>query len=268
MTAVYDAGQSSVGDHVAITGNKEMAMTVRRLLGILIAGMIMLTATRIAGAANSGRGDFEAVRQILATIPSGQRALQTMEQTGASVAFKSGQGTYFMASSNSIVIDEKHSPMRAALSFVHEIHHAQTYHEGARADIELSASEYVDLRVEEEAEGVVESIEAKMELAAAGWDVSQLRYPLEKAYLAAYESAKKAGQGLNEAELEQAARRAGQAAVLEGFMTGKVTTSQTGESYSDYYEGCWDKAETAGKLLGSVSETLLSTVTQMVAESC
>jgi len=247
---------------------------------IALSALIIGFSVQSAQAADAPE-TFQPVRSVLEMFPSGNSALALMDQYQVQVEFASGKGTYFLASDNSIVIESGHEPMRAALSFVHEINHAKFWHEGLRADIsEMTEADYARLRVEEEAEGVVKSIEAKMELQKAGLDVNNLSYPLESTYGEAYQTARNAAsareKGITEAELAEIGRAGGKAAVIQGFMDGKVWTSHTSETYADFYGQCWGKADLAHQLLTPLSEIvteatgfdLLATVVNAVSESC
>jgi hypothetical protein len=258
---------------------RKMASFVIVILGIAVTGL-SVRAARAAG--NIGADEsLNQIQAILSQIPTGQQALAMGEQHQVQVSFASGKGTFYLASRNTIVIDSQHQPMRAALSFVHEVNHARFWHEGLRADISsLSVEEYARLRVLEEAEGVARSIEAKMELQAAGVDVGNLYYPLEPAYREASREARTAAiareRGLPETELVQIGRAAGLAAVIQSFMDGRVLTSHTLEPYTDFYGHCWEKADVAGQLLGSLSRVvsevvdfdLLAAAVHAVSESC
>lgn len=246
----------------------------------LAAAYLTFSVKNAVASANTSEA-FQPVQALLARIPSGERALALMDQYQVGLRLQSGKGTYYLASSNTIVIDNGAGAMRAALSFIHEINHARYWHQGLRADINsMPQEEYARLRVEEEAEGVVMSIEAKMEFQRVGLDGGDLSYPLEAAYREAAQRARNAANsqdwGISEAELAEIGRAAGMAAVFEGFMAGKVWTSHTLEPYADFYGQCWDKAETARDLLGSLSELvagatghdLLSAVTGAISDSC
>jgi hypothetical protein len=158
--------------------HRKMVWIATIIVGVALAGL-GVRAARAAGSigADESLGQIQA---ILNQIPTGQQALAMGEQYQVQVSFAPGKGTFYLASRNTIVMDDKDEPMRAALNFVHEVNHARFWHESLRAEIgSLSFEEYVRLRVLEEAEGVVRSIEAKMELQAAGVDVGNLYYPLE-----------------------------------------------------------------------------------------
>lgn len=220
---------------------------------------------RTTAAAVANEQAFQPLGQVLVTIPSGRSALAVLDRYQDKVTFEAGQGTFFLASVNIIVIDSAHAPLRAALSFVHEAHHASVWHQGLRVDIStLDEAAYAHGRVEEEAVGVVKSIEAKLELAALGLDVSGLSYPLEDAYRQAADQARTAARirdgQLSQSELDGIVCAAGTAAVVDGFLIGRVRTSHTRESYLDFYGQCWTKANVVQTLLTPLSEFVYQTV--------
>ncbi|HEY9609168.1 eCIS core domain-containing protein [Allocoleopsis sp.] len=196
---------------------------------------------------------LEEMKTILDASATGKEALKLMEDHKVAVKFKPGGGSYFDSSSNSMVIDSHETAANSALTFVHEMNHARYHHEGLSADVtSLSREDYVKKMVEEEAEGTVKSIEAKIELEGTKIDVSKASFPLEKEYRKAYKAsidAAKAklpkrgliGTMIDEAKLLIAARIAGKERVIKGFMDGEVVTSNTKEAYSKYYGKYWDK---------------------------
>jgi hypothetical protein len=147
-----------------------------------------------------------------------------------------------------MTIDTVHSPERASLSFVHEMNHAYYHHKGLTANTaanikSLSRNDYIDRMIKEEAEGVVKSIESKMELATTTVNTTGLSYPLETEYTTAYTAAKAAGKS------EADAREAGKQEVINGFHAGKVLTSTKNdagvqETYPVFYGKAWDRANT------------------------
>jgi hypothetical protein len=197
---------------------------------------------------------FEAIKDILNTIPTGKSALKLMEYHKVKVVFKKGGGSYYNPSSTSMVIDSNEAPADAALTFVHEMNHARYDKEGITGKVkDQSRDDYVNQMVEEEAEGTVKSIEAKIELEGGGTvDVSKASFPLEKQYRLAHnakikeEEAKFPGKERSEVDaiklfLPGIARNAGKNRVIKGFMDGDVVTSNTKEPYKDYYGKYWDK---------------------------
>lgn len=143
-----------------------------------------------------------------------------------------------------MVIDSNHSAGRAALAFVHEMNHAYYHKIGLRPDITaLGREEYVNAKVSEEAEGVVKSIEAKIELEGTDVSITGLSYPLETEYREAYKARydELIAAGKSEEEAGSTARITGMERVIKGFMDGEVSTSNSGQSYPEYYGEAWDE---------------------------
>jgi len=189
---------------------------------------------------------FDPIRSLLQQFPLGQTALSQMSQYNVGINWQSGGGSFYDAASNSMTMDQTMGHEEAAMVFVHEINHARYYHEGLQADMMTSTREdYVNGMVAEEAEGTVLSIEAQIEMEAAGLNSSGHTFPLQAEYQSAYDSAYATGResqpDASEETLQQIARNAGLAAVTEGFMNGAVQTSTTGQSYADYYGSYWDR---------------------------
>ena len=231
--------------------------------------VIVVTMTQFSSlvetvnAAGGSDAEFEAMAAVLSQIESGRTALAKMEQYDIEVKFETGGGTYYQASNNRMVIDGSQGAQRAALSFVHEMTHARYHNEGQRVDIGgVDQDLYIQGRIEEEAEGVVRSIEAKKGLAEAGFDVSQLRYPLEKAYtearLTAENVARARERDITSAELDSIGRAAGIARVIQGFVNGEVLDSKRLSPYSETYGDCWGTAETLAGLVTVVGKVLSS----------
>jgi phosphoribosyl-ATP pyrophosphohydrolase len=192
------------------------------------------------------RQRFDEIIKVLNRIPTGRTALSLVDKYDIEIHFEAGAGSYFNPNTNKIVVDANHEPARSALALVHEVTHAQYLHEGSAADIlSDNRQEYIEKKVGEEVAGVVKSVEAKMELEAAGVDVSELRYTLEYLYQKAYEEAIENALAntpeSSNGSLEAIGREAGRQAVFEGFMNGKTWTSVTKESYPDYYGQDWDR---------------------------
>jgi hypothetical protein len=117
---------------------------------------------------------------------------------------------------------------------VHEANHARYTVEGRHADPKkLDRAAYVSAAIAEEADGTVQQILAAKEFRAGGRDLG--RQPAEDAYDAAYVQAIQNGETLGEA------KRAAAAAVRREFDSGVLRTSNSGQSYPDYYGHYWDK---------------------------
>lgn len=222
--------------------------------------VIVVTLTRFSSlvetvnAAGGNDPEFEAVAAILNQIESGRNALAEMERYAVELKFETGGGTYYLASKNWAIIDGSQGAQRAALSFIHEMTHARYHNEGLRVDIGGTDQEfYVKGRIEEEAEGLVRSIEAKKELAAAGLDVRQVRYPLENAYADAYQKAQNAARvrerDITPAELDYIGQVAGTARVVQGLVNGEALGSKSLSPYTEVYGDCWSRAHTLAGLV-------------------
>jgi hypothetical protein len=211
------------------------------------------------------------IESILKATSVGQEAWALKEKYKVGVKFKSGQGTFYDGSPNTMVIDSTYSPARAALSFVHEMNHAEAKHKGTSANAgKLSRESYIKTQVEEEANGVVKSIEMKIELKGTKIDISKASYPGEEEYGKAYNAAVMLfakdvdfGFGGDDTvgyrtganrdsrislhEINRLAKDAGRKKVIEMFMDGTFKTSTSKESYPDYYGKYWDKANSGKK---------------------
>jgi hypothetical protein len=116
---------------------------------------------------------------------------------------------------------------------VHETNHAKYTEEGRHADVNrLDRSAYVTAAIDEEADGTVQQILAAKEFRDAGHNLGP--QPAEDQYDSAYQAAKK--NGASDAEAQQA----GAQAVNDAFYNGTIVTSNTHQSYSDYYGSYWD----------------------------
>ncbi len=178
---------------------------------------------------------------ILEKSPTGKAMAEKAKKEGTEfLTGPAGKGSY--NSGKKIVIDKNKTPEQAALTYVHEAHHAVTPNADPK---KMKKNDFVKAMVKEEVDGSVLSIETKNELKAAGVDTKGAKYPLEGEYNAAkkkaMEEAKKKDPKLSDADAEKIGREAGRKRVEDGFMKGDVKTSNTKESYTDYYGKRWDK---------------------------
>ena len=190
---------------------------------------------------------FEQMEAVLNQSATGRQLLTLKETYRVGVQFETGCGSRFRQNSNLILLDANHDPIKAALFFAHEMHHAQTLHEGNKADLKSESRQtYVNLKLREEAEGMVASIQVKMELEKTGLQAANVTLPLEDHYRQAYQAtvgqARLSEASLSERQLEATGRTAGQQALYEAFASGEVKTSNTYEPYPEYYGRDWDEA--------------------------
>ncbi|GIU82510.1 MAG: type VI secretion system tip protein VgrG [Acidobacteria bacterium] len=187
------------------------------------------------------------IRNILANSERGRHALEVYDRYGVNPTFNPGQGSSFDHSTNTMNLDPSQSPTNSALTFVHEMNHAEVSHEHRSGDVQnQTREEYVNTMLQEEVDGTVASIEAKRELQASGTDVSGASFPLESEYNQAYsnavEEARRQNPNLTDEEADAIGRAAGRARVLQGFQNGEVVTSTNGQNYPNYYGQIWDRA--------------------------
>jgi hypothetical protein len=207
---------------------------------------------------------FEKIKELLNLTETGRKALALMAQYEVALKFDHNHGTIYHVPSNTMIIDADQNPVWAAINFVHEMNHALYLHQGLRADIHgLSREEYVRQKIDEEAQGIVLSIEAKTELWKAGVDVIEFNYPLEEAYREAYliavETALAQEAGQEVGDLLVIGRDAGIARVVEGLMAGEVWRSSSRVPYPDYFAKDWGKANFFGPLSRFVADLVEST---------
>ena len=187
-----------------------------------------------------------AMRGTLANSARGRHALEVYDRYGVTPSFRPGEGSTYDPSANNMNINPAQTPDRQALGFVHEMNHAEADHEHTTGDIaNQSRQDYVNTMVNEETEGVIRSIEARDELIESGHNsASATQYPLQNEYHNAYNQAvtdaRAANPNLTDAEADAVGREAGRQRVRDGFTNGEVTTSNTNQSYPDYYGNSWD----------------------------
>jgi hypothetical protein len=104
------------------------------LATLLINIAIVLVAqlrTPVQTAETSGTQDpsFENIVSVLKAIENGRASLEQLKGYGVKVVVKFDECSSYHASDHTIVIDVSLSPERGALTFIHEMNHAQ-YHLG------------------------------------------------------------------------------------------------------------------------------------------
>lgn len=186
-----------------------------------------------------------AMRGTLANSAQGRHALEVYDRYGVNPTFRPGEGSTFDSGTNTTNLDPNEDSTTSALTFVHEMQHAEESHENTSGDIQnQSRTDYVDEMLQEEVDGTVRSIEARNELAQNGTDVSNAHFPLENEYQQAHDQAvadaRANNPNISDQDAEAAGRAAGRQRVEDGFRNGEVVTSNTNASYPDYYGDAWD----------------------------
>ena len=185
---------------------------------------------------------FGEIQRLLAGIPTGNAALMVLEGYEVSVTIEAGQGSYYVPAH--IVIDSDWGIVAAAVDLVHEATHARFRSEGLTPDpMSVTRDEYVARRIEEEAEGQANAIQAKIELEAMEIDASEARPWFEMQYRSAYGEAvewKRTNSKTTEAELRRFGWEMGKNRLIEGFMEGEAVASSGELHYSEIYGREWD----------------------------
>jgi uncharacterized Zn-binding protein involved in type VI secretion len=201
-------------------------------------------APAAGGAGASDQATLDKIKALLKKCTTGKEAVKYLEDQKIPVEFANGNGSYW--DGKKIVVSRSESVNSAALTMVHELHHARSSKDGTSGNTKSDKRDsYVNKMVEEESVGTVKSIQAKNELVAGGEKISET-FPLESQYneshAKAAEAYKKANPDAKPEDIEAAGQKAGLDAVRKGFNDGSVVTSNTNEKYPDYYGKSWDKA--------------------------
>jgi len=196
------------------------------------------------GAKSPDQATLDNIKALLNKCATGKEAVKYLEDQKIPVSFADGNGSYW--DDKKIIISRSESVNSAALTIVHELHHARSTKSGTTGKPKTDKREdYVKKMVEEESVGTVKSIQAKNELVAQGEKISDT-FPLESQYNKSYakgaEDYKKANPDAAAADIDTAGQKAGLDAVRKGFNEGTVVTSNTNEKYPDYYGKDWDDA--------------------------
>jgi hypothetical protein len=196
------------------------------------------------GGAAADAKKLQDIKDLLKKSATGAAAVKFFEDKGLKADFVAGGGSYW--DGTRIVIDRSEGVQDAALTIVHEIHHAETKLDGTKPDPKADTKvDYVRKMIAEESTGTVLSIRTKAELVAAGERVTAV-FPLEDKYNEAYKKASDdllaANPKATPAELKTAGEKAGMDRVIKGFTDGEVVTSDRKIKYSDHYGERWEGA--------------------------
>jgi hypothetical protein len=193
---------------------------------------------------------FAQVAAILNLSATGNQFLDLRKRYKVVVRFEAGQGSSFSRTENRIRLDSSHDPLRSALIFVHEMHHARTLHEGTKADPRVeSRQDYVRHMLWEESEGMAAGIQTKLELEDGGVDMGGLTLPFEddyrQTYQGAIDQARLAEPEMTAQQLSSIGMAAGVQALFEAHLRRETRTAHTHEFTIDYYGHVWDEVNPA-----------------------
>ncbi|MDX1616321.1 MAG: DUF6782 family putative metallopeptidase [Candidatus Promineifilaceae bacterium] len=200
---------------------------------------------------------LEELAVLLGQSTTGGQLLELKEAYQVNVRFVSGQGSSFNQAANRIRLDSSMAPLKAALIFAHEMHHARTFHEGKKAHRRsLSRQVYVTQMLWDESQAMAVSIQLKMELEENGVDVTGASMAFEDDYIRAYRiaaaQARLSDASADAQQLDAIGQEAGVQALYETHLRGETRTANTKEACRDYYGRQWDEANPIKALLASL----------------
>ena len=201
---------------------------------------------------------------MLANSQTGKDAVKYLDDHHiAIVTGPAAGGSYWDSANNQMVIGNDQNAEQAALTVAHETNHAHYDKDGLAANVVNDTKDnYVNGRINEEAEGTVKSIQAKNEMVAGGKPTAA-KFPLEDEYNKAHDDAvakyNHDHPNAPAADAEAAGKQAGQDRVVAGFKNGSrevvssvpktdaagnVINGPDGkpihENYTDYYTRDWN----------------------------
>jgi type VI secretion system secreted protein VgrG len=188
---------------------------------------------------------FTAMRNTLNTSAQGRHALEVFERNGVNVTANPG-GTVYSDSTNTVNLDPARTDSPAS-QFVHEMGHAQAHHDGTSANVHTQdRADYIDTQLREDANAERRAYEAEQQMNDAGGSESYnsiTRTNYQNAYNAERARLQAAEPGISEEDLNRRSHDAAEAAILEDYRRGRITTGNTTppQSYVDYWGGDWDR---------------------------
>lgn len=178
-----------------------------------------------------GADPDDPIIQDMLRTPSGRAALDWMARNDIAIIEDPNQvGAVYDAGQNAMIIGPGYSN---ASTLVHEANHAQWDAEDRPVDAtDVSREEYLDNRLRDESEAVAAEVQFAKEERANGDGGPPDR--AETDYDAAYEAA------IEDGKSEAEAHDAGVDAIQDLFESGYYTTSNTQQTYPEYYGSHWD----------------------------
>lgn len=127
---------------------------------------------------------------VLNQSTTGCYLLGLREAQKVTVRIDTGQGLSFNQAANCILLETNRAPVSAARLFVHEMNHAQTFHEGRKPHRKSDSRQaYIDQMLWDEVKEMAVSVQVKIELEENGFDLASVTLPFENDCRQAYEEA-------------------------------------------------------------------------------
>jgi hypothetical protein len=214
---------------------------VRRGSAVPVPAPAPARTTLEAGATSHADPDkLQALKAFLNGCPTGAAAVKYIEDHKLSVEFCGGHATF--CRETKIVVGDAWSAASAALSLVHEVHHARTSIEGAGANVRTDTrDDFVDKMLRDEVGAKIDAVRARNELVANG-TLKPGGYGAEynNALKTAVDALRRENPSASETEVAAAGEKAGYDAVRKHF-TEVARTSNSNELYPDYFRRMWDE---------------------------
>ena|GEM_PF-2388445 len=183
----------------------------------------------------NGLDPASALVQAMQTTERGRQALQWLADNNVPIVVSpTARGAYW--DRTKIVLGPSHTDPAV---LIHEANHARYSRENRNPNADTTDKQaFVDAWIAQEVDSSMQQIQAAQEFRAAGRNVAT--QPGEPEYNAAYQQAIAAGAS------DAVARQAASDAVKNQYTSGVFKTSNTNETYPDYYGNYWDARHPTG----------------------
>ena len=204
----------------------------------------------VAGSAASGEAK-QKIEAALQQSPQGREALQISQTLKIQIVYQANGPNQYRPETNVCLINSSLAPVDAAAYFVHEMYHAQRHSQDPSHDDPTKSTEdaFVNRMVQEEIDGTVLAIEAKLDAGIAPGGL-----PGEREYRSAYEYARKEAQERGSDAQASVTLGKQRGRKMVGFLIRpgdgswpRLAPSQL-ESYEMYYRREWRKSNKAKAL--------------------
>jgi type VI secretion system secreted protein VgrG len=182
---------------------------------------------------------MQRIRAILAQSPTGRRQLEIYDRYGMKTGNQNGTAGEWHSADNTVILGPATtSDDDAALTFVHEINHAQADKEGTSADVNKeNRADYINHNLAEDAHGERLAQQTAQELTDAGHPVTY-----NSSTAPSYQRGVNAAKAADPNATPQQQADAGEKAMLDDYKNGTITTGNTSppQSYVDYWGSYYD----------------------------